>query len=309
MRVDLSRNTMLEHVLPEETPDAYHRGEMDKHAFRLIMGNREPLRVQALKVGSTAPQSVRVVSLLADDQGKARWLDGEDPLPGWRTSSDLAYRPGGVHGVVLLGGGPLRLPKGYHWSYPPRSEISLGVHYRPTGREERLREQVDFELVPEGADSRPLRWLPAAVVAVDVEQGEVKRVSSPPLTMPFGVDLVAMSPRALEICSKTSMRATFPDGTILDLLQIDDWDHHRRETYVLEEPLRLPAGTVIESNWTLDNTPENPRNPDDPPISLSRRQRAGILLTLLHVAAVSEKDDERLESMGEERIASQQRLP
>ena len=309
IRIDLSRNTMLEYRLPEETPEAYHRGEMDRHAFRIILGNREPLRVQAFRIKSSAPQSVRVATLLADDEGKARWLDGEDPLPGWRTSSDLAYRPGGAHGVTLLGGGPLRLPTGYHWSYPPLSEISLGLHYRPTGREERLKEQVEFELVPETAESRPLRWLPAAVMAVELAPGEVEKQASPPLTLPFAVDLVAVTPRALEICTSTSTRAVLPDGSEVRILQIDDWDHHRRETYVLERPLRLPAGTVIESEWALDNTAENPRNPDDPPISVSRRQRAGILLTLLHVAAASEKDDDRLKIIGQERISSQQRLP
>ena len=298
---------MLEHVLPEETSPAYHRGEMDRHAFRLIMGNREPLRVRAFEAVSSAPQSVRVMSLLADDQGKARWLDGEDPLPGWRTTSDLAYRPGGAHGVVLLGGGPLRLPEGYHWAYPPLSEISMGVHYRPTGRKERLKEQVEFELVPDEESSRPLRWIPAAVIAVDVEEGDVTQAHSPPITLPFDVDLVAMTPRALEICTSSSLLATLPDGSRVTLLEIDDWDHHRRETYVLEDPLRLPAGTVIEGGWTLDNTAENPRNPDDPPIPVSRRQRAGILLTLLHVAAVSEKDDKRLRVMGQEQISSQQR--
>ena len=307
MRADLVRETILPHELPEETPVAYHLGEMDKHAFRLLMANGEPLRVQAIRGTSNAPQSVRVMTLVTDTEGKARYLDHEDPLPGWRTHSDLAYKPSGAEGVLLMGGGGLRLPQGFHWAYPPRTEVALGLHFRPTGRKEVLKETVEFELVPDGEESRPLRWLPSVVNHVDVMAGDKARIKAKPTEVPGDVDLVAITPRATDICTGSTLHAVLPDGRRLLLMEIDDWDHHRRETHVLEKPLRLPAGTRIEGGWALDNTDANPRNPDDPPIDVDRRRRTGMLLTLLHVAAVSENDDSRLSEFGIKTIGISQR--
>jgi hypothetical protein len=76
---------------------------------------------------------------------------------------------------------------------------------------------------------------------------------------------------------------------------------------VLSEPLRLPRGTIIQGTWLLDNTAENPRNPDDPPIDVARRRRAGILSVLLHAAAVDELDDSMLEKFGRVTLKRAQR--
>ena len=307
MRADLSRETILPYELPEETPVAYHLGEMDKHSFRLLMANGDPLRIQAIRGASNAPQSVRVMTLVTDTEGKARYLDHEDPLPGWRTHSDLAYKPSGAEGVLLMGGEGLRLPRGFHWAYPPRTEVALGLHFKPTGRKEVLKEVVEFELVPDGEQSRPLRWLPSVVIHVDVMAGDKARIKAKPTVVPVDVDLVAITPRATDICTSSNLHAVLPDGRRVLLMEIADWDHHRRETHVLEKPLRLPAGTRIEGAWELDNTDGNPRNPDDPPIDVDRRRRTGMLLTLLHVAAVSENDDSRLMEFGTETIGLRQR--
>lgn len=307
MKADLTRVVGGELELPEETPPAYHSGEMDQHAFRLTIANSEPFRVRAIRATSNAPKTSRVMTVLVDDGGGVFALDKEDPVLGWRMGSDVGYVPAGAHGTLLLGGGPMRLPSGFHWEYPPGSEVALGVHYRPTGRVEVLKEKLEFERVPEGEASRPLRWLPAVAIGIDVPAEEVVRVESSELVIPVDVDLVALTPRAIEICVHSRLVAEFPDGTQRILLQIPDWDHHRRETYVLAEPLRLPAGTRIQSEWTLDNRAANPRNPDDPPIDLIRRKRAGILGTLLHVAAVESDEDVNLSRFGASFIREEQR--
>ena len=307
MRVDLTREMSTGLELPEETPAAYHSGEMDKHAFRFIMANAKPLRVRAIRATSNAPQTSRVMTVLVEDEGGVRALDHQDPLLGWRTAADVGYIPGGSHGMLLVGGDHLRLPRGYHWDYPPRSELALGVHYRPTGRVEVLKEKLDFELVPEEEASRPLRWLPAVSIAVDVPAGDVVEAQSLGLVIPVDVDLVALTPRAIEICVNTRLVAEFPDGSRRVLLSIPDWDHHSRETYILQKPLRLPAGTLIKGTWALENTAENPRNPDNPPIDIARRRRAGILSYLLHVAAVDEDDEDMLKGFGVAHIRSAQR--
>ena len=270
------------------------------------MGNRESLRVRGVRGTSSAPQAVRVMTLVGDTQGRARYLDGEDPLPGWRTSTDMGYIPAGVLGSVQAGEDPVLLPPGFHWEYPPLTEISLGLHYRPTGKIETLMEKLEFELVPEGQLSRPVDWLPSTVLKVEVPAGETAVYTDEELVIPVACELIAITPRAIEICVRHTLELEYPDGTKKTLLQIQDWDHHQRETYVLRSPLLLPAGTCIKSTWVLDNRTENPRNPDYPPIDQIRRMRAGPLLDILHVSVVNSEDRDKVQEFGSKRIQSLQ---
>jgi hypothetical protein len=48
-------------------------------------------------------------------------------------------------------------------------------------------------------------------------------------------------------------------------LRIDDWDFNWQEQYRYAKPLRLPAGTKVEMEFSYDNSAANPRNPSQPP--------------------------------------------
>ena len=55
--------------------------------------------------------------------------------------------------------------------------------------------------------------------------------------------------------------ATFPDGTEQELL-FSHYDFLWQESYVLPDPLLLPAGTKLECIAHFDNSSANPNNPD-----------------------------------------------
>src|SRR5262249_11876820 len=57
-------------------------------------------------------------------------------------------------------------------------------------------------------------------------------------------------------------RAVYPDGTKEVLLSVPRYDFAWQATYLLERPLRLPAGTRIECTAIFDNSEDNPNNPD-----------------------------------------------
>jgi hypothetical protein len=65
--------------------------------------------------------------------------------------------------------------------------------------------------------------------------------------------------------------ATLPDGTIRPLLSVPDWDFNWQGYYLYAKPVRLPAGTRVDCEWTFDNSADNPANPSRPP----RRVRFG----------------------------------
>jgi len=54
----------------------------------------------------------------------------------------------------------------------------------------------------------------------------------------------------------------FPDGTEEILLEVPHYDFNWQHRYVLAEPRRLPAGTLIRCVALYDNSAANPVNPD-----------------------------------------------
>ena len=73
------------------------------------------------------------------------------------------------------------------------------------------------------------------------------------------------------VCASVRAAATKPDGTEILLLDVPRWDFNWQDRYALEEPVVLPAGSVLEVVIRYDNSAENPSNPFDPP----RRVRWG----------------------------------
>jgi hypothetical protein len=62
------------------------------------------------------------------------------------------------------------------------------------------------------------------------------------------------------------MTATFPDGAVKTLLDIQDWDFAWQDRYFFEDTVRLPKGTRLDSEVRWDNSEGNPKNPSRPPI-------------------------------------------
>ena len=54
----------------------------------------------------------------------------------------------------------------------------------------------------------------------------------------------------------------YPNGRMQVLVSVPKYDFNWQTTYVLREPLLLPAGTRLESVAHFDNSVNNPSNPD-----------------------------------------------
>ena len=63
--------------------------------------------------------------------------------------------------------------------------------------------------------------------------------------------------------------ARTPDGTVVPLVWIDDWDFHWQGNYTFVQPIPLPGGTRIDMTAVFDNSAENRRQPTRPPRPVS----------------------------------------
>ena len=100
---------------------------------------------------------------------------------------------------------------------------------------------------------------------IDIPAGDSNYVVTGQLNVPVDVDLIGITPHAHLICKDMQGTATLPDGKKIELIHIRDWDFNWQGQYRLADPLRLPAGTVIDMKYTYDNSDNNIRNPNTPP--------------------------------------------
>ena len=82
--------------------------------------------------------------------------------------------------------------------------------------------------------------------------------------MPVDSSAESILPHGHNLLREMTLTATLPDGRVLRMLRINDWDINWQGQYHLREPVRLPAGTKLEAVAVYDNSSANPRNPFDP---------------------------------------------
>ena len=87
-------------------------------------------------------------------------------------------------------------------------------------------------------------------------------------TLPVDVEAVSIGAHAHYIGKTMKMTATFPDGTVKTLLDIEDWDFAWQDRYFFENAILLPKGTRLDSEVTWDNSGDNPKNPSRPPVQV-----------------------------------------
>jgi hypothetical protein len=84
-------------------------------------------------------------------------------------------------------------------------------------------------------------------------------------TLKQPVELYGIFPHMHLIGRTVKLTATLPDGSVVPLLSIGDWDFNWQHYYQFATPLPLPAGTRLDGRWTYDNSAANPANPNKEP--------------------------------------------
>lgn len=78
--------------------------------------------------------------------------------------------------------------------------------------------------------------------------------------------------------------ALLPDGTEQRLVEIRDWDFDWQDTYTFTKPVAMPAGTKFRVRSIYDNSADNKRNPNSPPVDVSWGERTVDEMCLAFVA-------------------------
>jgi Flp pilus assembly protein TadD len=230
--------------------------------------------VRGLEFRPGNPKVVHHANIRVDKTAASRALDAADPGPGYTglipRSADypeghfLGWTPGQV--------APL-LPKDLSWRLDPQTDLVVEAHMQPSGKRESVQPSIGLYF----SDTPPTRtpaMLRLGRQTVDIPAGEREYVVTDSYVLPVEVEVEALQPHAHYRAREVQGEATLPDGTKKSLIHIGDWDFRWQHVFQYESPLRLPKGTTVSMRWVYDNSAENPRNPQRPPVRAQWGQRS-----------------------------------
>ena len=268
---------------PPKFTDGWKLGEPDlvvkmPEPFTLAADGRDVLQCFVIPLPLDADKTVaawefrpgnrRVVHhslLFLDSSGQARKKDAAEPGPGYRTFGGPGILPTGGLGGWVPGAEPQQLPEGVGKLVRKGADLVLQIHYHPNGKEEADQSQVGIWFTKKPAERQPgavaLRSRNLYIPAGKKEHLVTTEINP----LPCDVEALSIFPHMHYLGRSMKVDAHTPDGKVIPLIWIKDWDFNWQGSYQFKEPVKLPKGTVIKLEALYDNSEGNPHNPSSPP--------------------------------------------
>lgn len=253
-----------------EMPEAYDVPASGADIYRcFVVPTSLPkgVYVAAVEFKPGNPTVVHHVISYVDTQGKARELDRAEAGPGYTCFSGPMFDVHGDLGGWAPGNEPGFLPEGIGRSLPKGSDVVLQMHYHPSGKPETDRTKIGLYFC-KTPTKQVLHWASAAHMKMVLPKDQPRVEIRAQLKAPVDMDAYAVSPHMHLLGKDMTIVLTEPDGTTRPLVRIDDWDFQWQNTYYFREPIRIKKGTTLDVVAHYDNSKDNPRNPNNPPIEV-----------------------------------------
>lgn len=230
--------------------------------------------VEAIELRADNPRVIHHATILLDPNRHGRELDAQDPEAGFAEGMLWSGEIGPPAGHFLAwtpGRIPTRNPES--WGLPRGSDLVLEAHLLPTGKPEEVRASLGLYFTDRPPARRAV-MLRLGTESLDIPAGEADYRASDRFLLPVDVEILSIYPHAHYLGREVRAFATRPDGTREPLIWIKRWDFNWQDQYEYEEPLFLPAGTVIELELSYDNSAANLANPNRPPVRVRHGPRS-----------------------------------
>jgi Flp pilus assembly protein TadD/mono/diheme cytochrome c family protein len=233
--------------------------------------------VKAVEIRPGDKRLVHHANILIDRLGSSRALEKE-PGAGFggmdiRVESE-AFDPDSHLLFWKPGTPPAEQPRGMALRMDPGTDLLLNVHLQPSGKPEGIQPSVGLYFTDEPATLHPMLLELENDSALHIPAGAKDFLVSDTFALPIDVSLLAIYPHAHYLGKHLEAIATFPDGSRKTLLNIPHWDLNWQAVYTYAQPVLLPKGTSVEMRYHYDNSPENVRNPNNPPALVVGGNRA-----------------------------------
>ena len=276
-------------TVPAEGPDSYR-------CFVVPLELAADRYVSAIEIRPANRRVVHHALLFQDTAGTARQRDAADAEPGYECFGSPGFLPARGLGGWTPGGFPIRMPEGIPLVLKKGADLVVQLHFHPTGKSEREQAAVGFHFTTTPPVARMMD-IPLGSNRIDIPPGEPMYKVRDHFTLPVEVEALGVIPHAHYICKDMKGVAILPDGQRKWMIWIRNWNFNWQEQYRYAIPMRLPAGTRLEMEFTYDNSEANPRNPSHPPQRVSWGMGSHDEMAGLHVQVVPARAED-LEELG-----------
>ena len=199
--------------------------------FEIANGLKQPRWLRALQLNPADRRVVRYAAVYEARTG--RWLGT------WTPSTQVSTQPAGT-AVQLPAGGKLTIEIGYRGN--PEGEFSgageLGLYFLEK---------------PPAQTATAIELAPPAISVAPGRRGE--RVRSE-VTIKSAANVSSLWPKLGAGAMSLEITALRPDGTVAPMLWLNNYRTEWPTSYILKEPVALPAGTRLVMTAYYDNVTE-----------------------------------------------------
>jgi hypothetical protein len=207
---------------------------------------------------------VRAVQYIAGDEAVLHHLlsyvtapreavQGESPVAVNASTRFLeGYAPGKVDAIAFPQNTGVYIPQGYN--------LSMQFHYTPNGRATVDETLLGLYMHDDPPDYENFTQSVSGMFRIPPFAGN--HAASAEYVFAEDVVVTGLRPHMHFRGKDMKLSAELPDGSITELLSVPNYSYAWQPTYALEEPVNLPAGTMVHVTGTFDNSEYNPANPD-----------------------------------------------
>lgn len=168
------------------------------------------------------------------------------------------------------GNSAIEFPSGTGKKIHKDTDIIINIHYAPNSRVNQYDQSVINLYFTEEKAEREVYSLAIAEDDISnppflISAGEKKTFYSSFGPIPIDISVVGVLPHMHYIGKTFRAFAATPEGDVIPLIKIDNWDFKWQETYLFKKLQVIPKNSVILIEATFDNTAGNPANPNSPP--------------------------------------------
>jgi hypothetical protein len=251
-------------TVPAEGPDIYRYQ-------RIPLNLPDDKWIQAIELRPSSRKVVHHVLYFADAASEAKRIEAEQEANG--SGASMRFTRGMVPlGGIAVGGQPHLLPGGLALNLPKNTDLMFQYHFHPTGKEETEQSTIGLYFAKKAPDHTlaniqlPVTY--ALFSGLDIAPGQKDFRIHDSFVLPVDVQAVSIGAHAHYIGKTMKMTATFPDGSVKTLLDIEDWNFAWQDRYFFQDTILLPKGTRLDSEVSWDNSEANTNNPSRPPIQV-----------------------------------------
>ena len=247
-------------------------------------------------------QIVHHVIIFADTTGTAAQMDGKDGSPGYSCfggpglpvdSSNILQALDSLSGMGGWAPGTRAhfLPDGIGTLLPGGARVVMQVHYHPNGVTGPDQSQIGLYLMRSQIQKR-LYHIPVVNMGFKIAPNTVQDVTAvfPPVPLPLSAKAINIFPHMHLLGRKIKADLVDLSGKVTPMIYEDNWDFNWQGAYTYTEAIPIPNYSKVRVTCTFDNTADNPRNPNNPLVTVGWGERTTDEMCLAFVGVTLDVD-------------------